>query len=138
MPDHLHSISDIIRAGSVIIDRAYVFEGDEDTRAKHYIILSNTLIEDSYVYCLTTSKTGTYSGSFAEYIKASDPALGNDIIIELERISLIKISVLQKRYDAGNLVVSKDCVLSPELLTAILERIEDSERIPEYIKDWLI
>jgi hypothetical protein len=129
------SVRALINAGRVLIDKCFIFP-DGNVKPKHILILSDNIVEESYIYCLTTSQTGTYRGSYAEYIECNDLAFGNkQIIIEIERIDIINLKLLEKKYRRKELVIKGK--IKQDLLSEIMSRIEESERIPMYYKEWL-
>ncbi len=117
--------------GAVIRDSHYVFP-DKTVKAKYLLFLTGLLDDNTYAYCLTTSQVGTYDGSFSTYLKASDPALGDDIIIELERIGPVRAIRLKEKYEAGFLDYKGR--ISEGLLQEALEKIAESPRIAEHLK----
>lgn len=128
--------ANLIEAGRVLIDKNFEFP-DGEYGKKWLLILSDKLIENSYIYCLTTSQHNTYQRSYSDYIVTNDPALGNKtIIIEIERIDLISINLLKRKYQ--NNVLEIKAKIAPSLMIEILNKIQDSERIANYLKEWLV
>jgi len=130
-----HNAVKLIEAGRVLLDKNFKFK-DSFVKPKWILVLSNKIINRSYIYCITTSQNKTYQRTFSDYIETKDPAFGGkNIIIEIERIDLISINLLKMKYMNKELII-KDKI-SQELMNEILSRIQDSERIEDYKKEWL-
>jgi len=130
-----HLAVQLIEAGRVLIDKKFKFL-DGEIAEKWLLILSDNLIEDSHVYCLTTSKVKTYQRSYADYISINHPTFGNkQIIIEIERIDLISIHILKAKYENEEFIIKNKA--PSNLMNKIYNTIKNSIRIAQYQKDWL-
>jgi hypothetical protein len=129
------SLSPFIKAGAVFRDEKYLFT-DGGSKPKWFVVLSDKIIENSYIYCLTTSQVDTYLGSYSTFIKCQDPVFGKDIIIEIERIYVMDINKIKAKYENG--IIEYKGTLKQTLLEEIKEEIENSERIEEIFKDWIL
>ena len=68
----------ILSVGTVVHDRNFMFH-DGEIKSKYFIILSN-LIEDSYIYILTTSQLDTYKASIHDVCEITDPVFPKKIL----------------------------------------------------------
>lgn len=126
----------LLRCGTVLYDSRFHFP-DGLYKPKWIVLLTGLLDDQSYVYCLTTTQLQTYRGSYSAHLECIDPALGGKrVIIELERLALVPARAMETRYDNG--ILQYKGQLDPALVEQILGLIEDSERIPEYLKDLII
>ena len=129
------ALSPFIKAGAVFRDAKYLFS-DGESKPKWFVVLSEKIIENSYIYCLTTSQVGTYFGSYSTFIKCQDPVFEKDIIIEIERIYIMDIKKIKAKYENG--IIEYKGTLEQTLLEEIKEEIENSGRIEEIFKDWIL
>ena len=126
------ALSKFIEAGAVFRDSNFIFS-DGESKPKWFVVLSDKIIDNSYIYCLTTSQVDTYLGSYSTFIKCKDPVFGKDIIIEIERIDVMNINKIKTKYEDG--IIEYKGTLEQALLDEIKEEIENSERIEEFFKD---
>jgi len=136
LPCSWNTVSNLIKAGSILIDKKYKFN-DGSVKTKLLLILSNKIIGNSYIFCLTTSQKRIYPGSYADFYVTNDPAFDRETIIEIERIDLLPIECVKEKYNNGELVIKRRNKLAPEELSKILDKIQDAKRIPAYKKMWL-
>lgn len=129
------ALSPFIEAGAVFRDAKYLFP-DGESKPKWFVVLSEKVIENSYIYCLTTSQVDTYLGSYSTFIKCKDPVFQKEIIIEIERIYIMDIKKIKAKYENG--IIEYKGTLEQTLLEEIKEEIENSERIEEIFKDWIL
>ncbi len=121
-----------LKVGTVILDRNFIFP-DGEIKSKYFIILSN-LIEDNYVYALTTSKTRTYRNSLHDVCKITDPVFPIETIVEINRTSLMSIKKIKGK--SVNLEIKG--ILKQDNIALIHEMISESNYIEGYIKDIII
>jgi len=127
-----------IRARSVLLDLDFMFPGDEESSSKWIIVLSDNLIEGDIIFTLTTSQTGTYSGSFRHHIKvksAEEPCFERDCIIEIERTHPADVEKILSKCKSGR--IKHKGFISERLLNQIFEEIAECSTIYEYIKEGL-
>ena len=120
--------------GTVIHDRNFVFH-DGEIKSKYFIILSN-LIEDSYIYTLTTSQLDTYKASIHDVCEITDPVFPKKNIVEINRADLISIKKLMIKvtnHDLDNVGV-----ISKGNLDYILDMISESDFVNGNIKNIVI
>jgi len=126
----------LLQCGTVLFDARFQFP-DGSTKPKWIVLLSGLLEDQSYAYCLTTTQLQTYEGNYSTHLVCTDPTLGGKkVVIEVERLSLISATILRSRYDEG--IVQYKGSLNPALVAKLLELIEESDRIPEYLKDLVV
>jgi len=124
----------ILSVGTVIHDRNFVFH-DGEIKSKYFIILSN-LIEDSYIYTLTTSQLDTYKASIHDVCEITDPVFPKKNIVEINRADLISIKKLMIKvtnHDLDNVGV-----ISKGNLDYILDMISESDFVNGNIKNIVI
>jgi hypothetical protein len=123
-----------IEAGAVFRDECFKF-ADGETKPKWFVILSSKLCEENYVYCLTTSQTGTYRSSYSDFVETTD-VFAKTTIIEIERINLIPLEVIKQKY--GRDEIEYKGTLKKETMDQVYEKIECSDRIEAFYKDWIL
>lgn len=129
-------VLELLQCGTVLYDAQFQFP-DGSSKPKWIVLLTGLLDDQSYVYCLTTTQLQTYRGSYSTHFECVDPALGGErVVIELERLALVRARALETRYENG--ILEYKGRLEPVLIDKLLRLIEDSERIPEYLKDLII
>jgi len=124
----------ILSLGTVVHDRNFVFH-DGEIKSKYFIILSN-LIEDSYVYTLTTSQLDTYKASIHDVCEITDPVFPKKNIVEINRVDLISIKKLMIKVNNHDL--DNVGVISKGNLDYILDMISESNFVNGNIKNIVI
>ena len=124
----------ILSLGTVVHDRNFVFH-DGEIKSKYFIILSN-LIEDSYVYTLTTSQLDTYKASIHDVCEITDPVFPKKNIVEINRADLISIKKLMIKVNNHDL--DNVGVISKGNLDYILDMISESDFVNGNIKNIVI
>jgi len=113
-----------IRAGMVLRDEQFIFT-DGEIKAKWIVILSNEIKENNYIYCLTTSQKHTYKNSYSDYVISDDPVFPiAECIIEVERINLLKLNSIKRKYENG--IIQYKGYLKEKTLKKVFEKIDES------------
>ena len=125
----------LIARGTVFLDTKFRFV-DGQIKAKFIVVLSTKIIKDHYIICPTTSQLGTYRNSYSCFVRCNDPAFGKKTIIEIERCEPAKIIRLKHKYDNEDLKYIG--LLSTGTFEKIMAAVEESDRIEEPYKGWII
>jgi|GEM_PF-2453014 hypothetical protein len=136
LPAELHTFK--VRAKAVLLDLDFIFPGDDEVTPKWIIVLSDNLIEGNIIFTLTTSQTGTYSGSFRHHItvkKVDEPCFEKDCIIEIERTHPVDVENILNKCKSGRILHKG--FISDNLLRQIFNEIAECPTVYEYIKDGL-
>jgi len=133
-----HTTDRIIKKYSLAIsylhDRNFVFH-DGEIKSKYFIILSN-LIENSYIYTLTTSQLDTYKASIHDVCEITDPVFPKKYIVEINRVDLISIKKMMIKVNNHDL--DNVGVISKGNLDYILDMISESDFVNGNIKNIVI